>query len=134
MESYVHIPYLHKLLNLAVTHGFHRLWTQSLIVPIFKNGDKSVPSKYRAIMISHIPTKIYMLILEKKLSLWLEIQGKRAKGQAGFRSHHSTIDHWSLLESLRRNVAIVKMISSVVLWILEKLSIMFLVISFGKDL
>ena len=67
------IPYLHKLLNLVVTHGFPWLWTQSLIVPIFKNGDKSAPSNYRTIMVSHILVKLYGLILEKKLSLWLEI-------------------------------------------------------------
>ena len=87
------IPYLHKLLNLAVTHGFPWLWTQSLIVPIFKNGDKSIPSNYKTIMVSHILAKLYGPILEKKLSLWLEIQGKRAKGKFGFRRHHSTIDH-----------------------------------------
>ena len=70
------IPYLHKLLNLVVTHGFPQLWTQSLIVPKFKNGYKSVPSNYRMIMVSHILAKLYGLILEKKLSLWLESQGK----------------------------------------------------------
>ena len=38
------IPRLQNSLNLVVKHGFPQLWTQSLIVPIFKNGDKSVPS------------------------------------------------------------------------------------------
>jgi hypothetical protein len=31
--------------------------------------------------------------LEKKISLWLESHDKRAKGQAGFRRYHSTVDH-----------------------------------------
>jgi hypothetical protein len=52
---------------------------QSLIVPIFKNGD------YLA--------KLYGIILEKKISIWLEIHGKRAKGQAEFRRYHSIVDH-----------------------------------------
>lgn len=34
---------------------------------------------------------------KKKLSLWLENQGKWTKGQVGFRRHHSTIDHFVTL-------------------------------------
>ena len=43
-------------------------------------------------MIYHILAKLYGLILEKKLRLWLENHGKRAKGQDGFQRHHSTIN------------------------------------------
>ena len=92
------IPHLHKLVNLVVKYGFPKIWTQSLIVPIFKNGDKSIPSNYRTIMISDILAKIYGLILEKNLSLCIENHGKRAKGKAGFRRHHSTIDHFVTLK------------------------------------
>ena len=60
MGRFILIPYLHKPLN--------------LVLPIFKNGDKSVLSNYKAIMVSHILAKLYGLILEKKLSLWLESQ------------------------------------------------------------
>ena len=73
------IPHLHKLLNIAETHGFPQLWKQRLIVPIFKNEDKIVPSNYKTITIIHILAKLYALILENKLSPWLEIQGKGAK-------------------------------------------------------
>jgi hypothetical protein len=44
-------------------------------------------------MISPILTKLYGIILGKKISIWLEIHGKRAKGWARFRSYHSTMDH-----------------------------------------
>ena len=37
------IPHIHKLFNLAVKQGFPKPWTQSLIVPIFKSGDKKIP-------------------------------------------------------------------------------------------
>jgi hypothetical protein len=70
------IPHIHKLFNLAVKHGFHKPWTQSLIVPIFKNGDINIPSNYRTIMISPILAKLYGIILEKKINLWLESHGK----------------------------------------------------------
>jgi hypothetical protein len=74
------IPHIHELFNLVVKKGFPKPWMQSLIVPIFKNGDRNIPSNYRTIMISLILAKLYGIILEKKISLWLESHGKRAKG------------------------------------------------------
>jgi len=44
-------------------------------------------------MTSHILAKLYGLILEKKISLWLESHGKRDKEKFGFRRPHSTIAH-----------------------------------------
>jgi hypothetical protein len=55
------IPHIHKLFNLAVKQGLPKPWTQSLIVPVFKNGDRNIPSKYRTIMISLILAKLYEL-------------------------------------------------------------------------
>jgi hypothetical protein len=87
------IHHIHKIFNLVVKKGFPKPWTQSLIVLIFKNGDRNIPSNYMTIMISSILAKLYGIILEKKISLWLESHGKRAKGQVGFRRYHSTVDH-----------------------------------------
>jgi hypothetical protein len=44
-------------------------------------------------MISPILAKLYGIILEKKISIWLESHGKRAKGHTRFRRYHSTVDH-----------------------------------------
>jgi hypothetical protein len=87
------IPYIHKLFNLVVKKGFPKPWAQILIVPIFKNGDRNIPSNYMTIMISPILAKLSGIILENKLSLWLESHGKREKGPDGFRRYHSTVDH-----------------------------------------
>ena len=51
------------------------------------------PSNYQTIMIIPLLAKLYGIILEKKINGWLEMEGKRAKGQAGFRRNHSTTDH-----------------------------------------
>jgi hypothetical protein len=66
---------------------------QILIVPIFKNGDINIPSNYRTIMITLILSKLYGIILEKNINLWLESHGKRDKGWSGFRRYYSTVDH-----------------------------------------
>ena len=44
-------------------------------------------------MINPLLAKLYGIILERKLSIWLESEGKRVKGQTGFRKQHSTTDH-----------------------------------------
>jgi hypothetical protein len=125
------IPHIHKLFNLAVKQGFPKPWMQSLIVPIFKNGDKNIPSNYRTIMISPILAKLYGIILEKKISIWLESHGKRAKGQPGL---GDIIQLWTILlplGSLQRSSAILKPIFFVVLLTLEKLLTWFLGKTFG---
>ena len=54
---------------------------QRLILHIFKSGDKNDPSNYRTIMISPLLSKLYGIILEKKINEWLEMEGKRLKAK-----------------------------------------------------
>ena len=84
-------------------------------------------------MISPLLAKLYGIILEKKISIWLESEGKRAKGQAGFRRKHSTTDHLVTLRIIVRSVVMINPISFVSLWTLERLSIQYLEISYGID-
>ena len=44
-------------------------------------------------MINPLLAKLYGIILKKKISIWLESEGERAKGQVGFRRQHSTTNH-----------------------------------------
>lgn len=44
-------------------------------------------------MVSHILAKLCKIILENKISLWLESHGKRVKGKASYRRYHSIMDH-----------------------------------------
>jgi len=63
------IPHIQKLLNQVVKQGFHKPWTQCLIIPNFKNRDTNNPSNYRTIMISPLLAKLYAIILERNLSI-----------------------------------------------------------------
>ena len=76
IRGIVLIPYIHKPFNLEVNQGFLTPWTQSLIIPIFKSGDKNDPSNYHTIMIIPLLAKLYGIILEKKINEWIEIEGK----------------------------------------------------------
>ena len=52
------ILHIHKLFNLSIKQGFPAPWTQSLIIPILKSGDKNYPSNYWTIMISPLLAKL----------------------------------------------------------------------------
>jgi len=82
-------------------------------------------------MIILILAKLYGIILENKIILWLEIHGKIAKGQVRFRRYHSTMDHIVTFRIIERISAILKPIFFVVLLTLEKLLTWFLGQTFG---
>ena len=93
----IHIPHIHKLSNLIIMNAFPKLWTRSLIIPVFKARDKNNPSNYMIIMISPLLSKLYGIIIDNKIHIWLKSHGKRDKGQATFMSYHSTLDHLAML-------------------------------------
>ena len=66
------IPHIYKLINLEAKQGFPKPWTQSLIIPISKSVDKNNHSDNRSIMTIPIFTNLYGIILENKISIWLE--------------------------------------------------------------
>ena len=67
--GYILIPHMHKILNIVLKQGFPKTWNRSLIVPIFKIGDKNNPSIYRTIMIRHLLANLYGIILDNKINV-----------------------------------------------------------------
>ena len=55
-------------------------------------------------MINPLFGKLFGSLVEQKISSWAETEGKRAKGQAGFRPKYSTIDHSITLRHLIEKV------------------------------
>jgi hypothetical protein len=86
-------PHIMKIFNNIIQQGFPTDWTTSLAIPLFKSGDVNNPSNYRTIMINPLFAKLFGSMLENRISRWAEEGDKRAKGKAGFRPKHSTIDH-----------------------------------------
>jgi hypothetical protein len=75
-----------------------------MAIPLFKSGDVNNPSNYRTIMINPLFAKLFGSMLENKISKWAEERDKRAKGQAGFRPKHSTVDHCITLRHIIEKV------------------------------
>ena len=71
-------------------------WQVGKIVPIYKKGDTSEPSNYRAITITSCLGKLFTKLLNTRLSSFVNIH----ENQAGFRKNHSTIDHIFVIKAL----------------------------------
>lgn len=85
--------YLVDLFNHVVCEGFPPTWSHHIIHPIHKSSSNSNPNNYRTIMVGHTFSKLYAIVLHRKLSSDLEQRQLRARGQVSFQLAHQTIDH-----------------------------------------
>ena len=92
--------WISDMFNHASQHGMPYDLTTNWIKPLHKGGDVNNVNNYRTIMVGLLMAKLFGCIMESKISAWAEKKGKRTYGQAGFRQHHSTIDHLVTLRVL----------------------------------
>ncbi|UYV75049.1 hypothetical protein LAZ67_12002232 [Cordylochernes scorpioides] len=97
-------PTLTKLKNLfnkiMSTEKYPQLWTNSIVHPIYKSGDKNNPTNYRGIALCSNISKLFTTILRNRLNNWIEKREIILENQAGFRKNRSCTDHILLLNSL----------------------------------
>jgi endonuclease/exonuclease/phosphatase family metal-dependent hydrolase len=93
------IPYLSKLFNTIITtHTFPQHMCHSNIILLHKKGGKSDIGNYRPIsLVSHV-YKIFLKIIESRISGTLDHQ--QPPEQAGFRPGLSTTDHLHALNQI----------------------------------
>ena len=79
------VPFLTKLFSkLYDTSYFPLDWCKSVIIPLFKKGEDSDPDNYRGISLLSVVSKVFTVILNKRLYSWAENEEKISKEQAGF--------------------------------------------------
>ena len=94
-------PYLLQVYNQIFNNAIYpESWTQGLIVPIHKKGDKGDPNNYRGITLISTVAKIFSLILRNRLNKWCEKEHVFNEYQFGFRNERSTADCIFILHSL----------------------------------
>jgi len=86
--------------NCFLTEGFLEVLPIGVVHALFKGGDASEFDNYRGIMVGPILTKLFVMILDKRLSKWAEQHGLRAKGQARFCKDYYTTDQLFMLRTL----------------------------------
>jgi hypothetical protein len=68
-------------------------WCEAIISPIHKKGSRNDPSNYRGISLLCTISKIFMKILNNRMTTWAEENGKLDEGQSAYRKHRSTVDN-----------------------------------------
>jgi hypothetical protein len=95
------VKYLTKLFNKIFQSGTFPLeWTRSIIVPLHKKGDHSLPDNYRGISLLSIVSKVYTSVLNNRLKQWSEENNIITDAQEGFRKGRSTTNHIFSLHAL----------------------------------
>ena len=95
------LPYIVILFNrLFESHVFPDKWALSVIVPIHKKGPTSNPDNYRGISLLQVLSKIYISVVSKRLTFYVNAFNKITEAQSGFRSGYSTIDNGFILYSI----------------------------------
>jgi hypothetical protein len=92
-------PIFVKLFNNMFKHGvFPAQWTEGVIVPIHKKGDKNDPGNYRGITLLNIAGTFFTTILNTRLKAWSEDTNAVEECQSGFRNGYSTTDNIFVLQ------------------------------------
>ena len=95
-------PVLQILFNKVLNSGiFPQLWSVGYISPVFKAGDIGDPNNYRRITVcSQCLGKFFALIINDRLTKYLEEHNIIHNNQIGFRTGYRTSDHVFVLKSL----------------------------------
>jgi hypothetical protein len=71
------------------------------VVPLYKGtGPATDPDNYRSIAITPPFAKLFMAVVNKRLTAEANARELHAPTQAGFRAHHSTIEQALILQTL----------------------------------
>lgn len=92
MQAMINI--FNKLLN-----GESIAWSnKSVIIPLFKKGDKNDVNCYRGITLVNAPDKILAGLMLNRLKTWVNQNEILVENQAGFRKNYSTVDNLFCLD------------------------------------
>lgn len=98
-------PYLVKIFNYIFERGVYpEAWSRGVIVPIFKKGDRSLPSNYRGITLINVLSKVFSIALRNRINKWCENENVLNEAQFGFRDGRSTSDCVFILHCIIQKV------------------------------
>ena len=89
------------LFNRVLREGYPHHWSTATLAPVPKpKGRADVRDDYRGIAVSSALSKVFSMLIMRRMDSWAESNGVRAQGQAGFRMGRSTIDNAFVLNHI----------------------------------
>ncbi len=86
--------------NKILREGYYESLSVGIIHALYKGGDYSQFDIYRGIIVGPVLAKVFVMILESRISQWADTNDLRAKGQACFRKDFRTTDNLFILRTL----------------------------------
>ena len=84
-------------------------WRDTKVVPLYKGlGSTADPANYRSIAITPPFAKLYMAVINQRLTTQATKLDLHAPTQAGFREHHGTIEQALILQTLIQHSVMTK--------------------------
>jgi hypothetical protein len=81
---------LSKIFEISYQTGkLPKIWSQAIVIPIFKKGDPSSVKNYRPISLCSVPCKIMESIINDKITVFLKTHNLIHKNQHGFMKNKS---------------------------------------------
>jgi hypothetical protein len=94
---------LKDVFNEFIWYKFFFVMVVIKVTHIHKENDINNVRNYKIIMVSSFFSKLFGIILERKISKLVEENNVRAPSQASFDPKHSIIDHLKLLKLLKNH-------------------------------
>ena len=86
--------------NLYEEGYFPEEWATGIIMPIYKKGDRSLPTNYRGITLTSTMCKLFTHILNQRLLQWSEKYHISCQAQFAYKPGYSTTDAVFVLHSV----------------------------------
>ena len=94
------LPMITRFFNrLFKTGDFPDSWGKFIIVPLHKKGSLDSPDNYRGIALQSIFSKLYMSVLNRRVTFYANMYDLISECQAGFREGYSTLDNAFILNA-----------------------------------
>ncbi|KAG1712185.1 Chorion peroxidase [Nymphon striatum] len=91
-------PLLLRIFNYALSTGyFPECWLETVLFFLHKNGSKSDPSNYRTIAIENPFLKVFMLLINSRMTQYAESESLLPDFQFGFRPNRNCMSAVSIL-------------------------------------
>jgi hypothetical protein len=75
-------------------------WCQAVILPLFKEGERSMTTNYRPISLLKTILKLFTITMISRLNTWIRLKKKISQFQAGFKKNTSSLDHIFILNTM----------------------------------
>jgi hypothetical protein len=86
--------------NLLLAGYFPSQWSEGIIVPLHKGGNRDSADNYRGITLLSILGKLFTKVLNNRLSHWSDTYSIIIEAQPGFRKIYSTVDNLFVVHGL----------------------------------